>query len=80
MSQTLAASENLAGAIGQRIRTRVGRRVRNVIVTQDDTSLVVRGRAASYHAWQLVIAECQAALSEVDDLRLDCVLRVEQRK
>jgi hypothetical protein len=80
MSQTLTACENLAGAIGRRIRTRVGRRVCNVIVMQDDNSLVVRGRAASYHAWQLVIAECRAALSGVDNLRLDCILRVEQRK
>jgi hypothetical protein len=80
MSQTLAARENLAGAIGRRIRTRVGRRVCNVIVMHDDHSLLVRGRAASYHAWQLVIAECRAALADVDDLRLDCVFCVEQRK
>jgi hypothetical protein len=80
VSPTQEAGENLAGAIGQRIRTRVGRRVCNVMVMQDDHAIVVRGRAASYHAWQLVIAECRAALADVDDLRLDCVFRVELRQ
>ena len=43
----------------------------------NDNSLVVRGRASSYYAWQPVIAECQAALAEAKDVQLDCILRVE---
>jgi hypothetical protein len=76
MSPTQPSSDNLAGAIDRRIGARVGRRVRNVVVMQNDDSLVVRGCATSYHAWQLVIAECQAALGEARGVRLDCVLHV----
>jgi hypothetical protein len=77
MSPASASGDSLPDAVGRRIRSRVGRRVHNVVVLHDHKSLVVRGHATSYHAWQLVIAECQAALAEASGVRLDCILRVE---
>jgi hypothetical protein len=67
---------SLVGTIGDRIARRVGRRVEGLIVFRHGDAVVVRGRSNSYHAWQLVIAECQQAMAGLSPMRLDCVLRV----
>lgn len=69
----------LAESLIAHIRKRAGARVRDVEVTRINGSLIVRGQAQSYYAWQLAIAACHDVLSRTNGLKLDCTLDVDQR-
>ncbi len=66
----------LTQAIVRRVVQRAGRRVWELAVSRHNGSVVVRGRADSYYAWQLTVAACQEVLADARTLALDCRLDV----
>jgi hypothetical protein len=78
MSDLSSTRNELIHAVAARIVQRTGRRVSDISVSYHDMTLVVRGNANSYHAWQLTIAACRDIIDRSPRIRLDCCLDVSQ--
>jgi hypothetical protein len=76
MSQSEPHCQDLPRLVVERILSRVGRRVVGLIVAYCGDRIVVRGRAESYHVWQLAIAACRESLVEERHVGLDCHFEV----